>query len=603
MCGIAGAFAYGSRPPASLAEQVERACSRMRCRGPDGDGLWRSDDGRVALAHRRLAVIDLSERGAQPMVSADESVVVSFNGEIYNYRQLRCALEKQGCQFESDSDTEVLLHLYARRGVDMFEDVRGMFALVLWDSRKQGMLLARDPFGIKPLYYADDGACIRTASEVKGLIAGGYVDRSPEPAGHVGFFLWGHVPEPYTLYRGIRALPPGSTMWIDADGTKPVRRYADVTTLLRDSEASPSRLSPSDGAEELRGALLDSVRHHLVSDVEVGVFLSAGLDSATLAALGSEAGGRLRTVTLGFEEYRGTEQDETPLAATVAACYGTRHQTVWVSRDDFRQELDRLIDRMDQPTIDGVNSYFVARAASQAGLKVALSGLGGDELFGGYPSFRELPTIVSLIGGVPAAAPLGRGLRTVSAPILNRWTSPKYAGLLEYGGTFPGAYLLRRGLFLPWELSSVLDEELVREGWDELSPMLRLGESVAGLTSDRMRVRSLETSWYMRNQLLRDMDWASMTHSLEARVPLVDWTLWRRVAPLAAQARTLDKRAMARTPSRPMPDAVLRRAKTGFAIPTQDWVKREPRDSGPRQRSRRSRGLRDWATYLYDRTP
>lgn len=601
MCGIAGAFAYGGRPAAPLAEQVERACSRMRCRGPDGDGVWTSDDGRVALAHRRLAVIDLSPRGAQPMRSADGTLVISFNGEIYNYRELRCALERDGACFASDSDTEVVLQLYARKGVAMLAELRGMFAFVLWDAKKNGLLLARDAFGIKPLYVADDGSCVRAASEVKGLIAGGYVDRSPEPAGHVGFFLWGHVPEPYTLYRGIRSVPAGSALWIDDHGSRTVHRYADVTALLRDAEEAPP-VSEDVVNATLREALLDSVRHHLVSDVEVGVFLSAGLDSTTVAALASEIGGQLRTVTLGFEEYRGTDQDETPLAAAVAERYGARHDTVWVARTDFHAELDRLVDRMDQPTIDGVNSYFVARAAAQAGLKVALSGLGGDELFGGYPSFRHLPRVVSVVGKIPLAAPIGRGLRAASAPVLRRWTSPKYAGVLEYGGTFPGAYLLRRGLFLPWELSSVLDEDLVREGWAELAPHERLEESIAGLRTDRMRVCALETMWYMRNQLLRDTDWAAMTHSLEVRVPLVDWRLWQAIAPLAAQTPTLDKRQMARTPAQPMPSAVLGRAKTGFAIPTQDWVKREWRDRVLSRHHKRPRGLRDWATYLYERT-
>jgi asparagine synthase (glutamine-hydrolysing) len=339
-----------------------------------------------------------------------------------------------------------------------------------------------------------------------------------------------------------------------------------------------------------------------VSDVEVGVFLSAGLDSTTLAGLAAEAGGKLRAITLGFEEYRGTDQDETPLAAAVAATYGACHQTVWVARSDFRDELDRLIDRMDQPTIDGVNSYFVARAAAQAGLKVALSGLGGDELFGGYPAFRDLPRIVGTARRVPAGAMIGRGMRTLSAPLFRRWTSPKYAGLLEFGGTYPGAYLLRRGLVPPWDLRSVLDADLLAEGWEELAAMTRLNESVEGIESDRMRVCSLETNWYLRNQLLRDTDWASMTHSVEVRVPLVDWTLWERVTPLGAHTTALDKRRMARSPAQPMPDAVLRRAKTGFVIPTRDWVSREPRDHRGRRDGRRRRGLGDWAMYVYERT-
>jgi asparagine synthase (glutamine-hydrolysing) len=316
--------------------------------------------------------------------------------------------------------------------------------------------------------------------------------------------------------------------------------------------------------EELRVALLDSVRHHLVADVDVGVFLSSGLDSTTLAALAAEAGGRLRTVTLGFEEFRGTALDETPMAELVAARYGADHQTVWISREEFRQELPRLIERMDQPSIDGVNTYFVARAAREAGLKVALSGLGGDELLGGYSSFREVPRLVDTLKYLPGVTALGRGFRIVSAPILSRLTSPKYAGIFEYGGDYPGAYLLRRGLFLPWELGSVMDVELAQAGWRELDLLNRLDGTVRSLSGNRLKISALEASWYMRNQLLRDTDWASMSHSIEVRVPLVDWILWRAVSRLLNSVPGLGKQAMARTARLVLPEAVITRPKTGF---------------------------------------
>ena len=412
-----------------------------------------------------------------------------------------------------------------------------------------------------------------------------------DPAGHAGFFLWGHVPEPHTLYRGIRALPAGSTLWVDGTGARRERRFATIPDALREAEQHAA--DGSDPGAPLREALLDSVRHHLVADVPVGVFLSSGLDSTTLAALAAEAGGTLRTVTLGFAEYRGTPDDEVPLAEAVARHYGAQHETVWIGRSDFRDAFDHLTASMDQPTLDGVNSYFVSRAAREAGLKVALSGLGGDELFGGYPSFSEIPRLVALAGRVPMARPLGRGLRVVTAPVLRRFTSPKYAGLLEYGSDYAGAYLLRRGLFMPWELPGVLDPDLARAGWDALQTRARLEATVAGIETERFRVTALESAWYMRNQLLRDTDWASMAHALEVRTPLVDWTLLRTAAPLLAAHPGLGKQAMARTPSKPLPDAVLNRAKTGFTVPVRDWMLdgREAPDA--------ERGLRGWAKHVY----
>lgn len=560
----------------------------MAARGPDGDGLWHAQDDRAALAHRRLSIIDLSEGGAQPMASDDGALVISFNGEIYNYEALRDDLLQRGHTFRSHSDTEVLLHLYAEKGERFVEDLRGMFALAIWDRTRDGLLLARDPYGIKPLYIADDGHTLRAASQVKALLAGGGIDTEPDPAGHAGFFLWGHIPEPHTLYRGIRALPAGSTLWVGTDGTRRERRFATVPDALRAAENTPE----AGGEHTLREALLDTVRHHLVADVPVGVFLSSGLDSTTLAALAAEAGGTLRTVTLGFAEYRGTEHDEVPLAEAVAQHYGAEHETVWIEREDFAASFDHLMASMDQPTLDGVNSYFVSRAATQAGLKVALSGLGGDELLGGYPSFAEVPRLVGVAGRVPFAPVLGRGVRAATAPVLRRFTSPKYAGLLEYGSDYAGAYLLRRGLFMPWELPELLGPDLARAGWEALDTRARLDATVSDIDTPQFKVTALESTWYMRNQLLRDTDWASMAHSLEVRVPLVDWTLLNTVAPLIAAQPELGKRDMAQTPVRPLPDAVLDRAKTGFTVPVRQWLLNG-------QASGAERGLRGWAKHVY----
>ena len=440
MCGIAAVFGYSST--ASPVDQGEllRVREAMINRGPDGSGLWISDDKRVGLAHRRLAVIDLTDSGAQPMATVDGAVRIVFNGEIYNYRELRARLDAKGYRFRSSSDTEVLLHLYQEHGRDMFQHLRGMFAFALWDERKRGLLLARDPFGIKPLYYSDNGSTLRVASQVKALLKGGGIDTTPEPAGHVGFHLWGHVPEPYTLYKGIRALPAGSSLWVDAAGRKDARVFFDLTGELAKASQTPLSITREEMRSRLRAALLDSVRHHLIADVPVGIFLSAGIDSTTLVALAKESGvADLHTVTLGFKEYQGTPNDEAPLAEQTACHYGAIHHTSWVTKEDFQNEYQRLLDSMDQPSIDGVNSYFVSKAAKEAGLKVVLSGLGGDELFGGYASFQQIPRMVGALAFFQSVPSIGKAARSISAPVLKLFTSQKYAGLLEYGGTYGGA--------------------------------------------------------------------------------------------------------------------------------------------------------------------
>src|SRR5213594_3550225 len=589
MCGIAAIFSYRDGRPVSESELLAIR-DRMTSRGPDGEGIWISPDRSAGLAHRRLSILDLSLSGAQPMFDETGAFGISFNGEIYNYRELRAVLEKRGFHFRSTTDTEVLLHLYADRGVSMLDSLRGMYAFALWDERKKALLLARDPYGIKPLYYSDNGTVFRAASQVKALLAGGNIDTTPNPAGHVGFFLWGHVPDPHTLYRGIRALPAGSFVWVQHGKSPAESVFCSIPKIFAGNGDTNGRGSVK---EIVREALHDSVRRHLIADVPVGVFLSSGVDSTIIAALAAEEGGSLQTVTLGFDEYKGTPNDEAPLAEEVARLYGSDHQTVRVTRRDFEDRFDHLLWSMDQPTTDGINSYWVSYAAKESGLKVALSGLGGDELFGGYPSFRQIPKLVNAVGPFRGWKSFGLGFRMVSAPLLKRWTSPKYAGLLEYGGTYSGAYLLRRGLFMPWELPEVLDADLAREGWNELQALTSIEADIAPIRSPRSRLACLESCWYMRNQLLRDSDWAGMAHSLEIRVPLVDVELLRSVGKWLGNGHPPGKRAMLDAPLWPLPNGVLSRPKTGFGIPVREWLlARSPNGN-------HERGLRGWAKVVY----
>ncbi|MBK20655.1 MAG: asparagine synthase (glutamine-hydrolyzing) [Rhodospirillaceae bacterium] len=589
MCGLAALFAYGTNAPPIDRTQLDAIHDRQAPRGPDSEGVWISDDNRIAIAHRRLSIIDLSDAGAQPMVSPDGAYRIVYNGEIYNYRALRQELIDSGVELRSNSDTEVLLHLYMRKGPAMVDSLRGMFAFAIWDETRRGIFMARDAYGIKPLYFADNGNTLRVASQVKALVAGGSIDTSPNPAGHVGFFMLGYVPEPHTLYKGIQAIPAGGSLWVDTSGRGAPHRWFDITKELRDVEPAPY------DAEKLRAALVESMQHHLVADVPVGVFLSAGLDSASLVALASEQhGANLRTVTLGFKQFRGTENDEAPLAEVLAKHYETSHETCWIETEDFRANADALMSAMDQPSIDGANTYFVSKVTREAGLKVALSGVGGDELFAGYQNFRQVPKLARGLGIFRYLPGLGKAIRIVSAPLIKKLTSPKYAGLFEYGSRLGDAYLLRRGLYMPWELTDLLDPDLVREGLESLAMSKTLSGTIEGITSDRVSMTALESAWYMRNQLLRDSDWASMAHSLEIRTPLVDITLLRTLAPMLAGPRPPMKNDMAISLAKPLPDEILSRPKTGFSIPVRDWV-------GGEKQATRGGDYRDWARYIYDR--
>lgn len=575
MCGIAGIHAYLDVAPRVDRGELVRMNERMVARGPDGSGLWVNQDGRTGFGHVRLAIIDLSEGGAQPMHASDGRLTITFNGEIYNYRELRAELQAKGRAFRSGSDTEVLLQLYAEYGAGMVSRLRGMFAFGLWDADKQTLLLARDPLGIKPLYWADDGWTLRFASQAKALLAGGAVSRDPDPAGIVGFHLFGSVPEPFTVWRSIQSLPAGTTLTVDGTGPGAPQRYYSVASALAE------RARPSSGSGDPRAriaeAVRDSVRHHLVADVPVAVFLSAGIDSGVL--LGTMAGLGVRditAVTLGFQEFEGLALDEAPLAAEVAARYGARHIVRTVDRAEFERDLPAMMDAMDLPTVDGINTWFVAKAAHEAGIKVALSGLGADECFGGYPSFTDVPRSVhwlrpvSWLPGLGALARWGVS-RAIAAGLP---LHPKTAGVLQYGGNWAGAYLLRRGLYMPWELEDVLDPALVQEGLRRLAPLSRIAEAIqtGRPLGDFDRVAALETSLYMRNQLLRDADWAGMSHGVEIRVPFVDPFFLAALPPGAVLAGMNAKDAIAGVPDPPLPESVRHRRKTGFSTPHGRWL-------------------------------
>jgi asparagine synthase (glutamine-hydrolysing) len=488
---------------------------------------------------------------------------IVFNGEIYNYRELRRELEHSGETFRSQSDTEVVLALYALEWPGMFARLRGMYAMAIWDDLEHRLVLARDPYGIKPLYYAVAGGYLRFASQVKALEAGGALPLACDPAGVVGFLMWGSVPEPFTIRRAIRSVPAGHCVFANRDGIQaPVCYYAFGQPTVPEKES-------------VETAVADSVRAHLVSDVPVAVFLSAGLDSSLLAASACRyLTSPLTTLTLRFDGFSGSWWDEGPVAAATARALGTRHVERRVGLQELAEMHRAALNAMDQPSVDGINTYIVSKVAHDEGLKVVLSGLGGDELFGSYPSFRDVPRwmrwcrVGRRVPGLAAAWP------SVSARL--RPSQPKLTGMLRYGKGLHGAYYLRRGLFLPEELPGILGRELAAAGLEAYDPVASIETNARAWTDSRgatppdawETVHALESTQYLRNQLLRDADWASMAHSLEIRVPFVDAWLREQLAGFGFEpARSLSKAELVRRLAPELPSTVWRRPKSGFLIP------------------------------------
>jgi len=543
----------------------------MRRRGPDAAGAWH-DDG-VWLGHRRLAILDLDSRSNQPFHSACGRYVIVFNGEIYNFATLRVELAARGVQFRTTSDTEVLIALYQTDGIEMLQRLRGMFAFVIWDRIAKRAFAARDPYGIKPLYVAQTARGVVLGSQVRALLATGQVSDAPCARGQAGFWLLGSVPEPFTWYRDIQALPSGHYAWVDEGRMSKPKSWCNIADAWRD--APPVLPPPSEVQERTGAALRASVAAHLVADVPVGVFLSGGIDSGSLAGLMVEAGARdLQGITVAYDEFAGTHNDEAPVAANLAAHYGIRHHVRRVTRSEFAADLPRILAAMDQPSVDGVNTWYASKAVAELGLKVVVSGVGGDELFQGYSSFRQLPRLVSAwqpASRVPGAMKIARAAMGFQA---RRSGNARWRHMPDWARSMAGAWWLRRGLFSPSELPALMGLELAAEGLQGFSPEAWVGEMSGPIAVDRkLAVGQIESTTYLRNQLLRDSDWASMDHSVELRAPLVDAWLLRDVQPLLrAFAQFPNKRLLAEAPAKQLPEALIERPKTGFGIPIRQWL-------------------------------
>jgi asparagine synthase (glutamine-hydrolysing) len=570
MCGIAGFMTAGApiEAPSALADRF--ACA-LAHRGPDGEGRWLSPSADVLLVHRRLAIIDPSPAGAQPMATSDGRHHLVFNGEIYNYAALRRDLEQLGERFATASDTEVLLRLMAREGPAALARVRGMFAFACWDRDERALLLARDRFGIKPLYAAATHRGVAFASEIHALRASRLVDNRPSSAGVVAFLRWGSVPPTLTWQRDVEAIPAGGWRRYSQGGGQCGGTFADT----RAAYLSDRRRPQTAGAfrEAAGAAVRDSVRAHLVADVPVGVFLSGGIDSSALVSAATSLGAAgLQTFTVGFE----TPASEAAAAQTIASQFGTQHHPLIVAGADVRRDLPAILARLDSPTIDGINSYYVARAVAASGIKAVLSGTGGDELFGGYPSFTRVPLAASArrtIGPLwPAVAPLGAWLLPQRLGARWRHFAAADGGLVE-------SYRVQRGFLMPEELAALIGPALTDDaGCDATNERVAAVEreclEALGDEQASASIARLESRLYLESQLLRDIDAMSMAHGLEVRVPFVDHEILDVVWPELGfhQALLSHKKLLHDTLALPLPDAIVQRPKQGFILPFEKWL-------------------------------
>ena len=569
MCGFIALFSSSTPWDKDV---LKKGSELMINRGPDDDGEWWSDDCFVGMAHRRLAIIDLNNSASQPMVSNNKRYIIVFNGEIYNYKNLRQELLEAGVELKTQSDTEVILELFSLYGENCLRKLRGMFAFAIWDKINKNFFIARDPYGIKPLYIAKTSKGFLVASQVKALLATGVVSRDACPYGQGGYWLLGSVPEPYTWFRNISALTAGSFIRINKFGAKKEKWHS-----ISDSWRNLKRFNHKVNIQsQVQDALHESVRAHLVSDVPVGIFLSGGIDSTSLLAIMKDLGAsKTIGITLKYSEFEGSSDDESIVATYAAKQYGCSHHIRVVSKSEFEKDLPDILSAMDQPSVDGINTWYASKCASELGLKVVLSGIGGDELFQGYKSFKVIPALVKywrMAVRVPGVELCARFLTRRKA---SKSRNPRWNLFSNLAKTVPGAWFLQRGVFAPEELNGLMGKKLADEFLKDFTPESMILEMSGKLPIDpKLALGQIYSTCYLRNQLLRDSDWASMSHSVELRTPLVDLELLNSLqAFIPSFYMHNNKVLLSNAPNIPLGRLITKRKKTGFGIPINKWIK------------------------------
>lgn len=573
MCGIA-ALVSSQLSPDSRREAAARIVARQHHRGPDDSGVLSEGDATIGMC--RLAIIDPA-LGRQPMSTADGRFHLVFNGAIYNHRELRAELEAEGRVFRTHCDTEVLLEMLARHGSAALPRLRGMFAFSLWDSRERRLLAARDPFGIKPLYHAMlPGGGVIITSELNGMLASGLVQGEIDPAAVGEYLAWFCVPAPRTIYRGVYSLQPGCLLESAAGARPVVRTWWQIPSS---TSPSPSRTANSaEFARGLRAQLEDSIRAHLVADVPVGALLSGGLDSTAMVALMTAASSRkMRTFSLVFDEADFSEREA---AAEAARAFGTEHHEELLTGARVAADLPEIIRDLDQPTGDGINTYYACLAARRGGVKVAISGLGGDELFGGYPSFTTVPRIARLL---PWWRRMPPPLRSAALQVLRSQGTVralKLADFLTHARDLHEVASMQRRVLPEKSRLGLLTPEAraISARLGPNHPQLDDLSFVLAGADDFQVASAWEMRTYMADVLLRDSDVFSMANSIELRVPLVDrplleW-LWPQPAAFKAPGGQ-SKQALREAVGDLLPPALLDRPKRGFALPFPVWMKSE----------------------------
>lgn len=561
MCRIAGIISKATTAE-KLILQVKAMCDSMEHGGPDDEGIYLDRENNICLGNRRLAIQDLSLAGHQPMQAEKEKLWITFNGEIYNFKELREELKQMGEGFISDTDTEVILKAYNTWGLDSFKKLKGMFAFALTDHHIQKTFLVRDCSGIKPLYYSLQNGGLAFSSEIKAFKAAGFKLTENENW-KIYLLALGHIPEPYTTYNSVLSLPKGSFLQYDHQSSSgsiyPYFSYS-YTSEINDPETA---------IKKIRKYLHHAIEQHLISNASIGVFLSGGIDSSIITLLADKIlKVKLNTLSIDLQE---TDYSEKKYQQLITSQTHGSHREFQVSFKDFKNNFSQIHSSMDQPSTDGINSWFVSKCAKENGFKAVLSGLGADEIFGGYPSFQRT-------GRIKALKKLPKSVIQAA----EKHPDQKYKRLyyLSYDNPL-GEYLFSRGFFTPTLIAKILNAD-VREV-DSLLRNFECNSQFNSLQSGN-RASWLETNLYMQNQLLKDVDYMSMSHGIEVRVPFLDQDLMKLVLSISPDIKFkkgFSKPLLINAFKQILPEQIWNRPKMGFSFPFQEWMKKYSALSNP----------------------
>jgi len=591
MCGISGIYNYLDKKVNSRSI-IQKIIEIQNLRGPDDKGIWESECKKICFGHNRLSIIDLTKDASQPFISIDNNFVITFNGEIYNFKEIKEELLKKNIKFKSNSDTEVIIESYKYWGLEFYKKLRGMFAFALWDINNKKLILARDPFGIKPLYYSIKNNIYYFASQIRSLLSINDISSNKNNSSIVDFYLWGSIQEPRTLYKDIKSLEKGSCLIIDENGVEKKSYFANIKEEIINS-SSLNFKNKNESIEYLSEIFNETIKYHQVSDVPVTFLLSSGIDSSSiLASIKNKDNCSALTLDLDTKD---VIMDEKLLATETAKISNIPHKIIKLTDEEILQNIETFYKNMDSPTNDGLNNFLISKVAKMNGSKVIISGIGGDEFFYGYPSFKNINLANNLLKLVPNFKMIDNFSKKSFYNFLKtRKLNTKYSGVYDYGRNISKGFLLQRSLFLPHEIEDLLSPNIFKAAWDELNIIDNLNNDIENFKEKKLSIMYLEIKYYLTSKLLKDSDWTSMSNSVEMRTPFIDWEFFKKLIPFLKSNIDINKKLLLDCVKDKVPKELYKRKKTGFGIPHKNYLEKISK-----QKMKYSHSIKDWSLFSY----